>query len=110
MAREPDGVTCWGRYGDRVGATYAPSLMLSPEAWHHVEFQVELNAPGQANGRQTFWVDGVEWANWPGLKFRDSGILRLNAVQLSFSVGLEGGTPRTQQMYVDNLLVRRTRS
>src|SRR5207237_966499 len=42
MAREPDGVTCWGRYGDGV-ATYTPPLTLSAGEWHRVEFSVQLD-------------------------------------------------------------------
>jgi hypothetical protein len=107
MAREPDGVTCWGRYGDGSGAasyTAPASLTLSRDVWHRLEFWVQLNAPGRADGRQVFWIDGKPRASWSGLTLRDAPSLRLNAVQLSFSVS--GGVPRTQELYVDNLLVR----
>jgi hypothetical protein len=107
MAREPDGFTCWGRYGtsSAAAATYASSLTLSRNVWHHVAFWVQLNTPGQANGRQAFWIDGAPWGMWSGLSFRDTPVLRLNAVQLSFSVS-GGGVARTQELYVDNLVVR----
>ncbi|PYP37560.1 MAG: hypothetical protein DMD48_11050 [Gemmatimonadetes bacterium] len=101
MAREPDGVTCWGRYGDGT-ETYVPPLTLSLGAWHHVEFWVKLNTPGQANASQTFWLDGVQRGNWAGFSFRASTILRLNAVQFSFS-GNPTGATRT--LYVDHLVV-----
>ena len=109
MAREPDGVTCWGRYGDGrntdiAAARYAPSITLSRGSWHHIEFWVQLNTPGRADGNQTFWVDGEQWGSWPGIAFRNSAILRLNAVQLTFSLGT--GVAQTQEMYVDNLSVR----
>jgi hypothetical protein len=105
MAREPDSVTCWGRYGDGSGpASYKPSLTLSRDAWHHVEFWVQLNAPGRADGHQVLWIDGKQQASWSELRLRDAPILRLNAVQLTFSVS--GGVPQTQELYVDNLLVR----
>ena len=39
MKREPDGVTCWGRYGDGK-ETYVPPLELSLGGWHHIEFSV----------------------------------------------------------------------
>ncbi len=57
MAREPDAVTCWGRYGDGT-ETYVPPLTLDRGVWHHVELWVKLNTPGQGNGSQTFWLDG----------------------------------------------------
>ena len=114
MAREPDGVTCWGRYGNGTGsersspALYAPSLTFSRGAWHHVEFLVQLNAPDRADGRQVFWVDGTQWGSWSGLSFRTSAVLRLNAVQLSFNSGAEG-VGHTQELDVDNLVVQAAR-
>jgi uncharacterized protein YjdB len=100
MAREADGVTCYGRFGDGR-ETYA-SQAMSSGVWHQVEYWVKLNTVGQANSVQTFWIDGVQRGNWAGLSFRSSSILRLNSVQLSFSTG---GAPQTQHMYVDNLVV-----
>src|SRR5881394_2927686 len=35
MAREPDGITCWGRFGDGT-ETYVPPLVMSLGSWHHV--------------------------------------------------------------------------
>jgi hypothetical protein len=111
MAREPDGVTCWGRYGNGTGsertspAVYAPSLTLSRGTWHHIEFFVQLNTPDQADGRQVFWVDGMQWGSWSSISFRSSAVLALNAVQLTFSTGA-AGVPQTQELSVDNLVVR----
>jgi hypothetical protein len=107
MSREPDGVTCWGRYGDREvrTASYAGAPTLRQEAWQHIEFEVRLNTPGQADGSQKFWVNGVLGASWNGISFRDSDILRLNAAQLSFSSG-GNGVVRTQQLDVDDIVVR----
>jgi polysaccharide lyase-like protein len=101
MAREPDGVTCWGRFGDGT-ETYAEPLAMSVGAWHHVEFWVKLNTPGQANASQTFWLDGVQRGNWAGFSFRASTILRLNAVQLTFSSNPTGAI---RTLYVDHLVV-----
>ncbi len=101
MAREADGVTCWGRYGDGT-ESYVPPLGLSLGGWHHVEFWVQLNTPGQANARQTFWIDGVERGAWAGFSFRNSTILMLNSVQLTFS---SGGAPVTEHLAVDRLIV-----
>jgi hypothetical protein len=112
MAREPDGTTCWGRYGNGAGsehgvtlASYAPSLVLSRGVWHHVEFSVRLNTPGQADGQQTFSVDGAQWGSWSGLNFRSSAVLRLNALQLTFSTGASG-VAQTQELDVDDVIVR----
>jgi hypothetical protein len=102
MEREPDGVTCWGRYGSRTASYHAPPA-LSPDTWHRIEFLVTLNGPADMDARQTFWIDGVERGMWTGLSFRHSPILRLNSVQLTFSAS--GGVPATQELYVDNLIV-----
>jgi hypothetical protein len=110
MAREPDGVTCWGRTGEGVGtATYDLPLTLSLGQWHHIEFWVKLNTPGQANGSQTFWLDGVRRGVWSGLSLRNSAVLRLNAVQLTFNRGFAGG-PTAQTLSVDHLVVTTRRS
>jgi hypothetical protein len=103
MTREPDGVTCWGRYGDGT-ASYVPPLTLSPGTWHHLEFMVTLNAPGESDGTQRLWIDGTLRGTWTGLRFRTSPVLRLNAVQLTFNRGIDGG-PTAQTLWVDNLVV-----
>jgi hypothetical protein len=102
MAREPDGVTCWGRFGDGT-ETYVPPLTMSLGAWHHVEFWLKLNAPNRSDALQTFWLDGVQRGSWGGLSFRISTILKLNSVQLTFSNS--ASTVQTQKLYVDNLVV-----
>jgi hypothetical protein len=107
MAREPDGVTCWGRYGDGT-ETYTAPLTLTPDVWHHLEFWVRLNTPGQDNAGERFWIDGVERGRWAGFRIRESAILRLNAIQLTFNRGISGG-PIAQQMYVDDLIVMTAR-
>ena len=104
MAREPDGVTCWGRYGDGT-ERYTPPLTLTPDAWHHVEFWVKLNTPGQDNASERLWIDGAERGRWAGFSLRTSAVLRLNAVQLTFNRGVSGG-PTAQQLFVDDLVVR----
>jgi len=106
MAREPDGTTCWGRYGDGT-ETYRAPLTLGPDEWHRIEFFVTLNTPGEANARQTFWVDGIERGAWSGFTVRESAILQLNSLQLSFSVS--GGVPATQELHIDNVVVRSER-
>ena len=106
MAREPDGIVCFGRFGDKVGATYQGSVVLRPDAWHRIEFFVQLNTPGQSDGQQTFWVDGVQGAVWQKMRLRDTDILKLNAVQMAFSAG---GVPQTQVLNIDSIEVRTQR-
>jgi hypothetical protein len=103
MRREPDGRTCWGRYGDG-SEQYVSLAPLTPGRWHHIEFAVQLNTPGERNARQTFWINGEQRGSWSGFSFGDTRVLKLNAVQLTFSV--TGGVPRDQELFVDNLVVR----
>jgi hypothetical protein len=105
MAREPDGVTCWGRFGDG-SERYTPPLSLGLGEWHHLEFWARLNTPDRADGEQVFWIDGTERGRWSGITFRQSAILQLNALQLSFSVS--EGVSQAQQLDVDNVVVRRS--
>ena len=103
MAREPDGVTCWGRFGD--GAEhYVEPLTVSRGPWHHVEFWVKLNTPGREDAIQSMWLDDVARGTWPGLRFRNTSKLRLNAVQLTFNRGIAGG-PTTQTLDVDHVVI-----
>lgn len=100
MAREPDGVTCWGRYGNGSEQYYAPTQM-SFGVWHKVEFWVRINSIGQSNGAQRVWIDGRLEGEWTSVQLRTSTILKLNSLQLSFS----SINPAAQHMYVDDILV-----
>jgi uncharacterized protein YjdB len=101
MAREPDGVTCWGRYGDG-SETYVPPLALSRGVWHKVELWVKLNTPGQYNATQKVWVDGVLRGVWTGFRFRNTTDLTLNAFQISAS---SAPTSTTRKLYVDDIVI-----
>ena len=102
MAREPDGLTCWGRFGDGTETYTTPPMTRG--VWHQLEFWVKLNSPGNRDGTQMFWVDGAPGGTWSALSLRGSPILRLNAVQLTFSRPFSAATP-AQQLQVDHLVV-----
>lgn len=106
MAREPDGTTCWGRHGDG-SESYLSARSISHDTWHHIEFFVALNAPGRSDARQIVWIDGVQHGTWQGFSFRNTDALRLNAIQLTFSV--TDGAPQTQRLLVDDVMVRSSR-
>lgn len=108
MAREPDGVTCWGRFGDGA-EQYVEPLTVSRGPWHHVEFWVKLNTPGHEDATQSMWLDDVARGTWAGLMFRSSSTLRLNAVQLTFNRGIAGG-PTTQTLDVDHVVITTSRA
>ena len=76
--------------------------------WHCVEAGVMLNDPGRSNGRFVLWVNGMEDArldtvNWLGM-YSAFGV---NAVFLENY--WNGGAPREQSRYFDNLVVSTAR-
>lgn len=101
MRREPDGRTCWGRFGDD-NAQYYPGGHLRPGEWHHIEFRVRLNAPGVRDGVQEYRVDGELVGIWSGLSLRTTSALQLNALQLTASAA-GVGVPR--RLYIDDIVV-----
>lgn len=99
----PDNGTYWGDLG--IGrATYHAPLAMTLGSWHKIELWVKLNTPGQSNGLQRFWIDGVLKGEWTGLRFRDTNDIRLNSVQLTFnraaSISLAA-----QRLHIDDLQV-----
>jgi hypothetical protein len=106
MTRETDGATCWGRHGNGSETYTNPTAALERGRWHHLEFDVALNTPAGTDARQMFWIDGVPQGRWGGFSFGDTAALKMNAVQLSFSV--TGGVSRDQTLHVDNVVVRRS--
>jgi len=101
MPRESDGTTCYGSFGTSEGATYASNTSIPAGDWHQLEYWIKLDAPGDSDSEQVFWLDGVQIGDWNGISFRTSTVLRLNTVTITASRG--GGT--AQVMYVDDLLV-----
>ena len=102
MATEPDGVTCWGRYGsnDAYLSFDPPSL----GEWHVLEFFVRLNRPGQSDGVQRFWLDGELMAEWTNVVLRTEDVLMLNSITLE---GSNSGPapPKEQYLLVYDILV-----
>ena len=107
MAREPDGVTCWGRYSGQGSTTYPDDAnTMARGVWHLVEFYVKLNTPGNADAVQRMWIDGVLKGEWTGLSIRSSSILMLNSLTLEASAATES---QQRTLDVDDVLVTRTR-
>lgn len=105
MAREPDGVTCWGRYGDGTEQYNAP-LQMTLGVWHKLEFWLKLNTIGNSDAVQQFWLDGQLKGSWSGIQFRSSSILEINSLQLSFS----GSDTQVAHVFVDEVLVTKQKS
>ena len=101
MSREPDGSTCWGRYGDGSNS-YSPPLTMTRGVWHRIELWVKLNTPGQYNATQKLWIDGVLRGTWSGFRFRNTTDLRLNAF-LIIALGQPASVVRKIQ--IDDIVI-----
>jgi hypothetical protein len=67
-----------GRYGDG----FRSGFKLELGRWYCVEVMQKANRPGNRDGEQALWVDGVLVARWTGLRFRDVPQLKINKVVL----------------------------
>jgi MYXO-CTERM domain-containing protein len=63
-------------YGDMFSP--ATDFFISRGEWHVLEMVIEPNTPGQADGSQTLWADGVRVYTSPPLDWRTSADVRLN--------------------------------
>ena len=90
-----------GRYGN-VRAQSSPTIPLVGGAWQEVVFHVKLNTPGQSDGSQTVWINGVKKLDQQHMRWRTTTDLRLNEIR--FDNYMPGGL-RTQHVWVDDVLV-----
>ncbi len=65
---------------DCYGDMFAPDedVLISRGDWHVLEMMIQPNTPGQADGYQSFWVDGVRAYTSPGINWRSDESLRIN--------------------------------
>lgn len=94
------GTSC---FGNRFYQT-APKIPLVAGVWQEVLFHVKLNTPGQSNGSQTLWINGVKKIEVQNLRWRTTTDLRLN--QLRFDNYMSQG-PKTEYLWVDDVTVWR---
>jgi hypothetical protein len=64
---------------------------FTPGPWHQIEQAVDLNVPGQSNGRIRVWFDGKLVLDQTGLVFRTTDSLKIEG--LFFSTFFGGGDP-----------------
>lgn len=70
--------------------------------WHHLEQEVVLNQPQQANGRIQVWLDGKRVINRGGLTFRTVDMLKIEGIFFSTFFGGNDATWATPRaVYVD---------
>jgi hypothetical protein len=95
------GTQCWGDEG--AASIYRGDGLLTRGAWHRIEFFVQANTPGQADGVQRVWIDGILRAEWTGLRFRETTDLTINSIQLTTYSPTPASQART--LYIDDVVV-----
>lgn len=91
-------------YGDM----FAPNehVYLTRGAWHVLEMALNAGTPGQADGSQTFWVDGRKAFTAEGIAWRTSRALRVNEAGVYFYI--HNNPARTTNILdVDNVVFSR---
>jgi len=96
----PDMSCC---YGNRLPQT-APQIPLIGGRWQEVVFHIKLNTPGQYNGYQELWVDGVKKIVQHNMRWRTTTDLRLNMIRFD---NWMPRSPRTQHVWIDDVTVWR---
>ena len=96
----PDMTCCYGN----VQFQPSPKVALVTGQWQEVVFHIKLNTPGQSDGLQEVWLNGVKKLSQQNMRWRTTTDLRLNEVR--FDNYMPGG-PQTQYLWVDDVTVWR---
>jgi Big-like domain-containing protein/polysaccharide lyase-like protein len=96
----PDMTCC---YGNRFYQT-DPKIPLVGGQWQEVVFHIKLNTPGQSDGFQELWINGVQQLRVPNMRWRTTTDLRVNEIR--FDDYMSQG-PTTEYLWIDDLTVWR---
>lgn len=95
-----------GKYwGNSFTASGTPEIPR--DRWICVEFMLKHNVPGQADGEQAFWIDGILQGHWKGIHWRKTPELQANALTLETYVTDRWTKNPTNTVYFDNVVVAR---
>jgi hypothetical protein len=92
-----------GSYGS-IRTQAAPKAPLIGGQWQEVVFHIKMNTPGQYNGSQTVWINGVKKLEQQNMRWRTTTDLRINQIRLDNY--MPGGL-KTQYMWMDDVMVWR---
>jgi hypothetical protein len=90
-------------YGNVFTQSPAKIPLIGGE-WQEVVFHLKLNTPGQYDGSQTVWINGMKKLDKQNMRWRTTTDLRLNEIR--FDNYMPGGL-RTQHVWVDDVTVWR---
>jgi hypothetical protein len=96
----PDMSCCYGN----VLFQSSPKAALVGGQWQEVVFHIKLNTPGQSDGLQEVWFNGVKKLSQQNMRWRTTTNLTLNEIR--FDNYMPGG-PQTQYLWIDDVTVWR---
>ncbi|HEV8380324.1 MAG TPA: hypothetical protein VGQ29_01985 [Gemmatimonadales bacterium] len=96
----PDMACCYGN----VFTQPSSKIALVGGQWQEVVFHIKLNTPGQHDGSQTVWIDGVKKLDMQNMRWRTTTDLRANEIR--FDNYMPAG-PKIQYSWLDDVTVWR---
>jgi hypothetical protein len=99
MKKSPDGKY----WGNSFAVPEAPAIQRN--RWICVEFMLKHNTPGQPDGEQAFWIDGVLVGYWKGINWRKTGTLQANALTLESYITDQWTKNKTNTVFFDNVVI-----
>jgi len=99
MHIDPDG----HYWGNSFSETRFPTIHR--DQWICVEFMLKHNTPGQPDGEQAFWIDGVLQGHWVGIKWRTSPTLKANALTVQSYVTDRWTKNPVNTVFFDNIVI-----
>ena len=103
MWADPNG-QCWGRYGPTPSTMpyFGPMPEMTKGVWHKIELTAKENSSATASdGVIRFWIDGVKYGEWTGIRFGDPAFVDFEVLTLSG----QGDGSRIQTVDVDDLIL-----
>ncbi len=95
-----------GKYwGNAFSVPAAPVIVR--DRWICVEFMLQHNTPGQADGAQAFWIDGRLQGHWKGISWRKTAGLRANALTLESYITDRWTKQAVNLLWFDSVVVAR---
>jgi hypothetical protein len=92
-----------GSYGQITTQPSSKAPLIGGQ-WQEVVFHIKMNTPGQRNGSQTVWINGVKKLDMQNMRWRNTTDLRIN--QIRFDNYMPGGL-KTQYIWLDDVTVWR---
>ena len=94
-----------GNYGSSWIWNQSGGALLENNRWYCVEQYIHLNAPGEANGVLTTWLDGKQVFSKKNIEFRASTDLKIEEVWFNVYHGGTANAKKTQHLFIDNVVI-----